>query len=148
MSNLNAFLHPLTVQEEKEVYISRRFVQRDEAGNPVLGPDGKPIPEPFKIRSITQDEADALLKQSTRTVKKRDGSMEQTVDNQDFNRRLIVAATVMPDFRAKELCDAYGVLDPLLVPGKMLFSGEFNRLLGEIIDLSDLGTSLEDEAKN
>lgn len=148
MSNLNAFLHPLTVQEEKEVYISRRFVQRDEAGNPVLGPDGKPIPEPFKIRSITQDEADALLKQSTRTVKKRDGSMEQTVDNQDFNRRLIVAATVMPDFRAKELCDAYGVLDPLLVPGKMLFSGEFNRLLGEIIDLSGLGTSLEDEAKN
>lgn len=148
MSNLSAFLHPLTVQEEKEVYISRRFVQRDEAGNPVLGPDGKPIPEPFKIRSITQDEADALLKQSTRTVKKRDGSMEQTVDNQDFNRRLIVAATVMPDFRAKELCDAYGVLDPLLVPGKMLFSGEFNRLLGEIIDLSDLGTSLEDEAKN
>lgn len=136
MSNLSAFLHPVTMQEEKEVVISKRF----------LDEDGKPAK--FKIRSVTQDEADALLKQSTRTVKKRDGSMEQTVDNQDFNRRLIVAATVMPDFRAKELCDAYGVLDPLLVPGKMLFSGEFNRLLGEIIDLSDLGTSLEDEAKN
>lgn len=136
MSNLSAFLHPVTVQEEKEIVISRRFL--DEDGNPAK----------FKIRSVTQDEADALLKQSTRTMKKRDGSMEQTVDNQDFNRRLIVAATVMPDFRAKELCDAYGVLDPLLVPGKMLFSGEFNRLLGEIIDLSDLGTSLEDEAKN
>ena len=136
MSNLSAFLHPVTMQEEKEVVISKRF----------LDEDGKPAR--FKIRSVTQEEADALLKQSTRTVKKRDGSMEQTVDNQDFNRRLIVAATVMPDFRAKELCDAYGVLDPLLVPGKMLFSGEFNRLLGEIIDLSDLGTSLEDEAKN
>lgn len=136
MSNLSAFLHPVTMQEEKEVVISKRF----------LDEDGKPAK--FKIRSVTQNEADALLKQSTRTVKKRDGSMEQTVDNQDFNRRLIVAATVMPDFRAKELCDAYGVLDPLLVPGKMLFSGEFNRLLGEIIDLSDLGTSLEDEAKN
>ena len=148
MSNLSAFLHPVTMQEEKEVYISHRFVRRDEDGNPILGPDGKPIPEPFRIRSVTQDEADALLKQSTRTVKKRDGSFEQSVDNQDFNRRLIVAATMVPDFRAKELCDAYGVLDPLLVPGKMLFSGEFNRLLGEIIDLSDLGTSLEDEAKN
>lgn len=148
MSNLSAFLHPVTMQEEKEVYISRRFVQRDEDGNPILGPDGKPIPEPFKIRSVTQDEADALLKQSTRAVKKRDGSMEQTVDDQNFNRRLIVAATVMPDFRAKELCDAYGVLDPLLVPGKMLFSGEFSLLLREILDLSGLNNSVEEEAKN
>lgn len=136
MSNLSAFLHPVTMQEEKEVVISKRF----------LDEDGKPAK--FKIRSVTQDEADALLKQSTRTVKKRDGSMEQTVDDQNFNRRLIVAATVMPDFRAKELCDAYGVLDPLLVPGKMLFSGEFSNLLREILDLSGLTNSLEDEAKN
>lgn len=136
MSNLSAFLHPVTMQEEKEVVISKRF----------LDEDGKPAK--FKIRSVTQDEADALLKQSTRTVKKRDGSMEQTVDDQNFNRRLIVAATVMPDFRAKELCDAYGVLDPLLAPGKMLFSGEFSNLLREILDLSGLTNSLEDEAKN
>lgn len=136
MSNLSAFLHPVTMQEEKEVVISKRF----------LDEDGKPAK--FKIRSVTQDEADALLKQSTRTVKKRDGSMEQTVDDQNFNRRLIVAATVMPDFRAKELCDAYGVLDPLLVPGKMLFSGEFSNLLREILDLSGLNNSVEDEAKN
>lgn len=136
MSNLSAFLHPVTMQEEKEVVISKRF----------LDEDGKPAK--FRIRSVTQDEADALLKQSTRAVKKRDGSMEQTVDDQNFNRRLIVAATVMPDFRAKELCDAYGVLDPLLVPGKMLFSGEFSNLLREILDLSGLTNSLEDEAKN
>ena len=136
MSNLSAFLHPVTMQEEKEVVISKRF----------LDEDGKPAK--FKIRSVTQAEADALLKQSTRTVKKRDGSMEQTVDDQNFNRRLIVAATVIPDFRAKELCDAYGVLDPLLVPGKMLFSGEFSNLLREILDLSGLTNSLEDEAKN
>ena len=49
MSNLSAFLHPVTVQEEKEIVISRRFL--DEDGNPAK----------FKIRSITQDEADALL---------------------------------------------------------------------------------------
>lgn len=136
MSNLSAFLHPVTVQEEKEIVISRRFL--DEDGSPAR----------FKIRSITQDEADALLKQSTRTVKKRDGSLERTVDDQDFNRRLIVAATVMPDFRSTELCDAYGVMDPLMVPGKMLFSGEFSNLLREILDLSGLGGSVEDEAKN
>nr|WP_326190383.1 phage portal protein [uncultured Oscillibacter sp.] len=136
MSNLSAFLHPVTVQEEKEIVISRRFL--DEDGSPAK----------FKIRSITQDEADALLKQSTRTVKKRDGSLERTVDDQDFNRRLIVAATLVPDFRSTELCDAYGVMDPLMVPGKMLFSGEFSNLLREILDLSGLGGSVEDEAKN
>lgn len=136
MSNLSAFLHPVTVQEEKEIVISRRFL--DEDGSPAK----------FKIRSITQDEADALLKQSTRTVKKRDGSLERTVDDQDFNRRLIVAATLVPDFRSTELCGAYGVMDPLMVPGKMLFSGEFSNLLREILDLSGLGGSVEDEAKN
>ena len=102
MSDLSAFLHPVTVQEEKEIVISRRFL--DEDGSPAR----------FKIRSITQDEADALLKQSTRTVKKRDGSMERTVDDQDFNRRLIVAATVVPDFKDAEMCSDYGVLDQLL----------------------------------
>ena len=136
MINLSAFLHPVTVQEEKEIVISRRFL--DEDGNPAK----------FKIRSITQDEADALLKQSTRTVKKRDGSLERTVDDQDFNRRLIVAATLVPDFKSTELCGAYGVLDRLMVPGKMLFSGEFSNLLREILDLSGLGGSVEDEAKN
>lgn len=136
MSKLSAFLHPVTVQEEKEIVISKRFLNEDGS------------PAKFKIRSITQDEADALLKQSTRTVKKRDGSLERTVDDQDFNRRLIVAATLVPDFKSTELCGAYGVLDPLMVPGKMLFSGEFSNLLREILDLSGLGGSVEDEAKN
>ena len=51
MSNLSAFLHPVTTQEEKEVILSKRFL--DETGEPAK----------FKIRSITQEEADALLKQ-------------------------------------------------------------------------------------
>jgi len=70
------------------------------------------------------------------------------VDDQDFNRRLIVAATLVPDFRSTELCGAYGVMDPLMVPGKMLFSGEFSNLLREILDLSGLGGSVGGEAKN
>ena len=42
MSNLSAFLHPVTTQEEKEVILSKRFL--DETGEPAK----------FKIRSITQ----------------------------------------------------------------------------------------------
>ena len=50
MSNLSAFLHPVTVQEEKEIVISRRFL--DEDGNTAR----------FNIRYLTQDDAEALLK--------------------------------------------------------------------------------------
>ena len=44
MSKLSTFLHPVAVQEEKEVVVSRRF--QDE--------DGKPVP--FRIRALTQEE--------------------------------------------------------------------------------------------
>ena len=46
------------------------------------------------------------------------------------------------------MCDAYGVLDPLLVPGKMLFSGEYAKLGREIMALSGAENGLEDEVKN
>lgn len=136
MSSLSAFLHPVTTREEREIVISKRFLNEDGS------------PAKFKIRSITQDEADALLKKSTRTIRTRNQTTETTVDNQDFNRRLVVAATVEPNFSATELCEAYGVMDPNLVPGRMLLSGEFNRLLGAILEISGLGESLEEEAKN
>lgn len=133
MSNLSAFLHPVTVQEEKEIVISRRFL--DEDGNPAK----------FKIRSVNQEEMDSIIKLSTHPVK---GNSEGEFDGLEFNKRLIVAATVTPDFRSTELCNAYGVMDPLMVPGKMLFSGEYSKLLKAITDLSSINTPVEDEAKN
>ena len=134
MSKLSAFLHPVTASEEKEVIISNRF--QDENGRPV----------PFKIRALTQEENDAFVKQSTRRVKV-DGQMVEQFDSVGFARRMVVAATVEPDFQAKELCEAYGVLDPLLAPGKMLLSGEYKKLLAAINDLSGFGDA-EDEVKN
>ena len=134
MSKLSAFLHPVTTSEEKEVVISNRF--QDENGRPV----------PFKIRALTQEENDRITKQATRQTKV-NGQTVEKLDSVDFSRRMVVAATVEPDFQAKELCDAYGVLDPLLVPGKMLLSGEYAKLLNAITDLSGFG-SVEDEVKN
>lgn len=136
MSKLSAFLHPVTAQEEKEVVISKRFV--DGQGNPV----------PFRIRALTQEENDKITKQATRQTKV-NGQIVERLDNVDFSRRMVVAATVEPDFSSKEMCDAYGVLDPLLVPGKMLLSGEYGRLMAEITQLSGFGDdTAEDEAKN
>lgn len=134
MSKLSAFLHPVTDREEKEIIISNRF--QDEKGEPV----------PFKVRALTQEENDKITKQATRRVKV-DGQYVEQLDSVDFSRRMVVEATVEPDFRAKELCDAYGVMDPLLVPGKMLRSGEYAKLMREINRLSGFG-DLGDEVKN
>ena len=134
MSKLSAFLHPVVENKEKEVVISNRFL--DEKGNPI----------PFKIRAITQKENDAILKLATRRAKE-NGQTVEKLDNVDFSRRMVVAATVFPDFKEKELCDAYGVMDPLLVPGKMLLSGEYSRLMREITALSGFD-ALEEEVKN
>lgn len=134
MSKLSAFLNPANIQEEREVIISDRF--KDDKGNPVA----------FKIRAMSQAENDENVKRCTK--KRRVGNQtEEYFDNIEFSRRTIVEATVEPDFRAKELCDAYGVLDPLLVPGKMLRPGEYSRLMQEINELSGFA-DLEEEAKN
>jgi len=139
MGNLSAFLHPVTAQEEKDVFISKRF----------LGEDGKPVP--FRIRSITQAENDVLRRKATR-VYKVDGQRVEEMNNVDYTNRLIVAATVEPDFSKKEMCDAYGQLDPLQVPGKMLYAGEFAKLSEEILKISgfdkDGREAIDDEVKN
>ncbi len=138
MSRLSAFLHPAVTREEAEIVISKRFL--DGQGNPV----------PFKVRSLTQEENDALIKRSTHAVKDRGGQLQERLDHIEYTRRLIVAATVEPDFSAKELCDAYGVMDPLMVPGRLLFPGEYRSLADKIMELSGFNDSatVEDEAKN
>ena len=134
MSKLSAFLNPVKTDLEKEVVVSDRF---QEGGKPV----------PFKIRALTQEENDRITKQATRQVKI-NGQTVEKLDNADYARRIILAATVEPDFQSKEMCDAYGVLDPLQVPGKMLLSGEYRKLMDAILDLSGFGEPLEKKKKN
>lgn len=135
MSNLNTFLHPVQGDETREIIVSRRFL--DENGQPV----------PFKIRALTQEENDAISKRSMRLVKGgRRG--EKELDSVEYANRLVAAATVEPDFSSEELCRAYGTMDPLEVPGKMLYAGEYKRLMDAIMELSRFGDDLEDGAKN
>ena len=136
MSNLSAFLKPAYLREEKELIISKRFL--DEQGNPA----------PFKIRSVSQEENEQITKASRRQRKV--GSMVQEhLDSIEYGRRLVVTGTMVPDFRAKEMCEAYGTLDPMQVPGKMLTAGEFAALLDAISELSGFDAEApEDEAKN
>lgn len=132
MSTLSAFLKPVKTTVEKEVIISDRFV----------GDDGKPVP--FKVRAISQEENDALVRAATKT-RNENGQRVERLDSVEYAQRLIVAATVSPDFRAKDICEAYGVVSPLMVPGKMLLSGEYNRLMKAITELSEFDESAQDE---
>ena len=133
MSTLSAFLKPVKTTIEKEVVISDRFV----------GDDGKPVP--FKVRTISQEENDALVRAATKT-RNEGGQRVERLDSVEYAQRLIVAATVSPDFRAKDICEAYGVVSPLMVPGKMLLSGEYNRLMKAITELSEFDEAAQDEA--
>lgn len=138
MSSLKAFLHPVQSTDGLEIIISKRF----------LGEDGKPVP--FKIRPLTQEENSQISKRSMRLVSggKRG---EKELDSSAYASRIIVEAIVEPDFRSEELCKAYGTMDPMEVPGKMLLAGEYKRLMDAVMDLSGFNEdadSLEDEAKN
>lgn len=137
--DLYAFLNPVQQTKEKDVIISDRFKDRE----------GKVVP--FRIRAISQEEIEDITRRS-RKVKIVKGQQIESVDPIEVSNRIVVAATVNPPFASKELCDNYGVLDPLMVPGKMLHAGEFNRLIDEISALSgykeDTGLQLENEVKN
>lgn len=117
--------------------ISERFT--DENGTVV----------PFKIRALSQEEVDSITAKSRRREKV-GGKVQEKLDSIVFARRMVVAATVEPDFSSKELCEAYGVMDPLLVPVKMLKSGEYSKLMDAITELSgfDDNEGIDEEAKN
>jgi len=138
MGVLSAFLHPEPMDITKEIIISDRFKE-----------DGKPVP--FKIRTISQAENDALVKKAQKVDMVR-GRRIQYQDDQKYTNSLIVACTVQPDFRDAELCQAYGTLDPLEVPGKMLLSGETAKLVEAIMNLNGFTVQSpeeeEEEAKN
>ncbi len=138
MGVLSAFLHPEPMDITKEIIISDRFKE-----------DGKPVP--FKIRTISQAENDALVKKAQKVDMVR-GRRIQYQDDQKYTNSLIVACTVQPDFRDAELCQAYGTLDPLEVPGKMLLSGETAKLVEAIMNLNGFTIQPpeeeEEEAKN
>ena len=134
---LDAFLHPVEMKQEKEVMISKRFLDKD--GNP----------ERFKIRIISEEENEMLTKKATRT-EKINGQKFEVMDKLDYTRRLVVTCTVYPDFSSAEICQQYGVLDPLMVPARMLSGGEYKRLIREIMSFNEFDNpyELEEEAKN
>lgn len=133
MATLSAFLHP-EKPENEEILVSDRF----------KGEDGKPVP--FKIRAVTEEESAAIRKKATTVRRDRTGQTVREFDAAKYTRLFVIAGTVEPNFRASDLCEAYGVLDPELAVGKMLLAGEFARLSEAISQLSGISEAALAEA--
>lgn len=133
MSRLAAFLHPAKLDEQKEIFISERFC--DESGRPA----------PFTIKALSQAENEAIGKKCLKGDK---------WDDIEYTQRLVLAATVEPNFADKELLAAFSpdpaspLLDPLQLPGRMLRTGEYSKLVNEIMQLSGFDRDITAAAKN
>ena len=136
MSDIKSFMVPPIGDQVKEVYVSDRFA------------------EPFKIKVLTQEENEAIRKQSVKPKKKNGIIIGEELDSNKYSKLLIVGAVVWPDFHNAELCKFYGSLDATEVPSKMLSAGEYNKLSSAILEFNGFTNSedevetLEEEAKN
>jgi hypothetical protein len=137
MSALNAFLNPAYREKTEEFTLSDRFI----------GEDGSPAK--VKIKTILQAENEDIIKRCTRPKKVGGVEIEQ-LDREEYNTRLVLSATVEPDLKSAELCKAYGVIDPLSLPGKLFLSGEYRKLQYRILELNGfkLDDELAEDAKN
>ena len=133
MSSLNAFLHPVQV-ENKEVIVSNRFME-----------DGKPVP--FIVRPITEKENGQLMRKYT----KKDKSGRDVLDRTEYAHALVASAVVFPDLTNADLQNAYHVLGENALITEMLNVGEFAVLSQAVSEVSGLNQTINkdvEEAKN
>lgn len=136
-ARLHAFLHPEYREKTAEIILSDRF--KDEDGTVV----------PFIVKSINQEENTLLIKKCTPPGTDKNGN-EKPVNKILYQNAMIVECCVQPDFKDAEVCSAYGVVNPLDVPSKMLLAGEFGRLATFIMETCGFkaGEEVHEEAKN
>lgn len=129
MGKLSAFLRPSPAGKTKEIFLDR-FV--DEDGNKV----------PFVVKSISPEENERIL----RKCLDKNGNTDAIA----HSNQLIAACMVEPDLRDAELCEYYGVMDPVMVPGRMFTIGEKQLIMDAISEINDLKDAKKklDEAKN
>jgi len=125
MSNFDAFLKPAYFERKIEVVVGDRFLDAD--GNPV----------PVVIKSLTQEQLNAISKRSTHE-KRVNGRVVLDIDPTEHLNRCLVASIIFPDLTNKELCNAYGTEDPVSLPSKMFLAGEYETLSKAFAKLNGL----------
>ncbi|WP_068782260.1 phage tail assembly chaperone [Paenibacillus sp. GM2] len=139
MSQLSLFFAQNVVSEiSEEVIISPRFM--DEAGKPI----------PWKLRSMTEEENEAIRKSSQRKIKER-GIVTLDTNSDEYLAKLVVASVVFPDLKDAELQKSYGVLGSDQLLRKMLLPGEYATLLQKVQEVNGFDrdvNELAEEVKN
>lgn len=135
MSTIQDFLLPKeSFQETQEVKLDR-------------------YPKPFVIKSITQDENDAIKRANTIQRRNKSGVIVPQTNYDKYMDAMIAACVVEPDLRAAELQEYYGTSgDSVGTLKAMLFAGEYMTLMQKVQEtngfLDEDMDDLMDEVKN
>lgn len=125
MSKLSAFIKPVYRERTVELDLGDRFV--DENGEHVK----------VVMKSLTQEQLNAIVKQSTREKKVGDSVVTELDPIEHLNRCLIASIT-FPDLTSKEICDACHTIDPVTVPPKLFLVDEYEILAAAFGKLNGL----------
>jgi len=123
----------------EEFVVSNRF--KDQAGQPV----------PWKLRTMSEAENEAIRKSATRLVKSKNGVRAPETDPEEYLAKLVVASVVYPDLKNAELQSSYGVMGAEALLKKMLLSGEYAGLVQKVQALNGYDrdvNELAEEVKN
>ncbi|MBO9610393.1 MAG: phage portal protein [Paenibacillaceae bacterium] len=123
----------------EEFVVSDRF--KDQAGQPV----------PWKLRTMSEAENEAIRKSATRLVKSKNGVRAPETDPEEYLAKLVVASIVYPDLKNAELQSSYGVMGAEALLKKMLLSGEYAGLVQKVQALNGYDrdvNELAEEVKN
>ena len=128
MGNLGAYLRPIPAGKTKEIFLENF---KDEKGNKI----------PFVVKAITPKENEMIVKRNT--IK---GKLNSTT----YGNELIVTCLETPTLKDTELCNFYGVMDPMEVPSLMFTIGEKQVVMDAITEINDIkmASNLMNEAKN
>lgn len=112
----------------------------------------KPFPAPFRIKSITEAENQAILKSCQRTeIDKRTHQRHVITDMPSYHAKLIAACCVDPNFRDAQLQARYGVVGEVALIGRLLNIGQHDKLLAAVYEVNNVDNDINDlveEVKN
>lgn len=108
----------------------------------------------FRIRPLSEEESIKCRERATRYAPRKRGQPVQEIETNvaKFRSWLIYAATVDEDrartWDSKQAQEAFGVLQGVDVIDAVLLSGEKDRVIDRINEISGYGDDLEETAKN
>lgn len=140
MSDLSVFFAQNNLADITEEFIvSERF--KDKGGQPV----------PWKIRSMTEAENEAIRKSATKRIKVKNSGYTTEVDSEEYIARLAVSSVVFPNLKDAALQESYQVKGADALLRKMLLPGEYAALIQKVQELNGFDKDMNElieEVKN